>query len=100
MNNNMNKKMHFVMSEHDPDKLRQANRPEWMLTVHDCRGETQEKINCSSYGEACEVIGNVAQHKLLTYLLDMRCYLDTDGNPMPNDARIKFMLKQLEAINE
>lgn len=94
MNNNMNKKMHFVMSEHDTDKLRQANRPEWMLTVHDCRGETQEKINSSSYGEACEVIGDVAQLKLLEYLI-----ANTDQGLINTDELVS-LLKQLEAINE
>jgi len=66
------------------------NKPEWMLTVHDCRGETQEKINCSSYGEACEVIGNVAQRKLLEYLTNLGCYEEL----LPD--KIGSMLKQLE----
>jgi hypothetical protein len=76
------------------------DRPEWMITVHDCRGETQEKINNSSYGEACETIGDVAQKKLLNYLLDMSGYLDHEGYPMPNNARIQRMLKQMEEMNE
>jgi hypothetical protein len=74
---------------------------EWMITVHDCRGETQEAINNSSYGEACEVIGNVAQRKLLEYLIATHViqFVDIDGHNVKAmlSFHLESMLKQLEA---
>jgi len=71
------------------------NKPKWMLTVKDCRGDVQEKINNSSYGEACEIIGDTAQHKLMEYLHDVA--LTTPEAYRSPKSIISKMLKELEA---
>jgi len=79
--------------------VRDMKRYPWQATVSDYRGEVQEQIDCSSYGEACELIGDIAQRKLLEYLIahpDKGEWTEEEKQDCIKIRTLKSMLKQLE----